>query len=257
MNGYIYDNSWARFIRNNERKVKPSHIALMFAIKQIANEDGWRNEFQLPSKEAMRLSCIRDRETFYRSLKDIAEFGAITIIEDSANQHSARWVSLEELDFYLSEKQTGDNTSDTTAIQTGGITSDHTSGTSSDLPNNKLIETNKTIKSNKPKKARTHEAFDPLSEMLPYNSDSFKEAWTTWCEHRFSKGKKITPQAFKLQIKKLVATGSEKQAIKMIEKAVEHNWEALYDLNERDIADLEKPVYTTIAQKYTNKNSFV
>jgi hypothetical protein len=93
MNGYVAGNAWAKFIRNNGRKVKSIHVSLMSACYQIANEEKWVPEFQLPTKDAMQLSCIRDKETFYKTLKDLVSFGAITILEESKNIYTARWVT--------------------------------------------------------------------------------------------------------------------------------------------------------------------
>ncbi|QRQ99770.1 hypothetical protein [Dyadobacter sandarakinus] len=139
MNGYLAGNAWAKFVRLNGRKVKPNHVALMHACFQIANEEGWPEEFQFPTKEAMALSCIRDKEAFYQCLKDLVQFGALKIIEESVNMYTARWVSLHNLDFYLSEIPTaipiGTPTATPIAIPIAIPTSD--------LPNNKTKEINK------------------------------------------------------------------------------------------------------------------
>lgn len=258
MNGYIASISWYRFVENNKRRVKPIHAAVIHWCYAVANEKKWAAEFQLPTAEACEMCGITDRETFHKALKDLADFGAIKILQESTGRYVARWVSLELPDFYrpINSERTTEGISEGTGEgkpdgTTEGIPEGSTEGSTT---NYKLLETNKT---NKPKKARTHEGIDPLVAELPYEGLAFREAWITWVEHRFSKGKKITPQALKLQIKKLAAKNSEQEAIMMIEKAVEHNWDGIYELNEWDIADLAKPAHTTIAQKYTNKNSFV
>ncbi|KAA6438826.1 hypothetical protein FEM33_15515 [Dyadobacter flavalbus] len=144
MNGYLAGNAWARFVRANGRKVKSIHVSLMSACYQIANEDGWSSEFQLPTKEAMELSCIRDKETFYQTLKDLVSFGAISIIEESVNRYTARWVSFENLPFYLSEipaaKPTAKPTSNTTATPSATPTTNR--------PNTKEYKTKESNKTN-------------------------------------------------------------------------------------------------------------
>lgn len=142
MNGYIAGNAWAKFVRANGRKIKTSHVALMAACFQIANEEGWAKEFQFPTKDAMELSCIRDKETFYTTLKDLVSFGAIRIVEESLNRYTARWVSLDNLSFYLSEIPTATPTANPSATPTATATATPTAN----LPIYKTKESNKTIK---------------------------------------------------------------------------------------------------------------
>jgi hypothetical protein len=110
MNGYVVMNSWMRFTRANPRLIKPAHWAVMHACYGLANERGWKKEFQMPTKEVMELTGICDKELFYKILKQLVEFGALTITEESVNKYNARWVTLENLDFYLSEIPTTEPT---------------------------------------------------------------------------------------------------------------------------------------------------
>lgn len=164
MNGYIAHNAWAKFVRQNGRRVKTAHTALMWACHQLANEAEWSEEFQLPTKEAMDLASIRDKETFYQTLKDLVSFGAISIIEDSVNRYTARWVTLNNLPFYQSEIPLARPTANTAAMPVTTPTSNQTATPAAILPNNKLIEINKNNKTDKPQKAILNISFEEFYE---------------------------------------------------------------------------------------------
>jgi hypothetical protein len=179
MNGYIAQNAWAKFVRQNGRKVKAAHTALMWACHQIANEAEWAEEFQLPTKEAMDLAPIRDKETFYQTLKDLVDFGAIKIIEDSVNRYTARWVTLHNLEFYMSEIPIAIPTTIPTATPVATTTAEPLATPIGTLPNNKLIKTNKTIQTDKPQKEILNISFEEFYDAYGKKVDKVdaKKRW--------------------------------------------------------------------------------
>lgn len=107
MNGYIASKSWYRFVDQNKRRVKPIHAAVIHWCYALANELGWPNEFQLPTIEACEMIGITDRETFCKALKDLSDFGAIRVVQESTGRFVARYVTINLPDFYLPENSEG------------------------------------------------------------------------------------------------------------------------------------------------------
>jgi hypothetical protein len=91
---------------------------------------------------------------------------------------------------------------------------------------------------NKEKKEGSERPFDPYSVVLPFESDLFKGAWSTWVDYKKEIKKPITSAAAKLQVNKLKDV-PEDVAIRMINKAIESNWQTFYDLADHELAELK------------------
>ena len=107
MNGYLASNSWYRFAELNKRKIKPIHSAVIHWCYAVANEKKWPDEFQLPTVEACEMIGITDRETFHKALRDLCDFGAIKVLQESTGRYIARWVTLNLPDFYHDRSRPG------------------------------------------------------------------------------------------------------------------------------------------------------
>ena len=68
-----------------------------------------------------------------------------------------------------------------------------------------------------------------VKEKLPFDSDSFSEAWSNWIEHRAQLKKKLTPKTKEMQLLTLGAK-SEQEAIDMINQSIGNGWTGLFDL---------------------------
>jgi len=66
---------------------------------------------------------------------------------------------------------------------------------------------------------------------LPFQSDDFKKAWQSWCEHRRRIRKPMTRRAEELVLKRLPA--DEAGATLWINNAIEKGWQAIYEPKER------------------------
>lgn len=66
-----------------------------------------------------------------------------------------------------------------------------------------------------------------LFDVLPYDSEEFKEAWSDWKEHRKHMKEPLGPVAIKRQLNFLKGLG-EQAAIKSIDNSINHNWTGLF-----------------------------
>jgi hypothetical protein len=69
-------------------------------------------------------------------------------------------------------------------------------------------------------------------DKLPFDSDSFSEAWSNWVEHRIQLKKKLTPKTKEMQLRTLGAF-SEQEAIDMINQSIGNGWTGLFELKNK------------------------
>jgi len=90
------------------------------------------------------------------------------------------------------------------------------------------------------KKDANRERFDAESVQLPFQSEKFSQAWSTWLRHRKEIGHPLTPTAMSRQLSKLKAMG-EARAIATIEHSVANGWQGLFEpkpaTNEKPLCD--------------------
>jgi uncharacterized protein YdaU (DUF1376 family) len=66
--------------------------------------------------------------------------------------------------------------------------------------------------------------------VFPFDSESFKSAWSDWVTHRSEIKKKITPLAVKKQFSELASMG-EKRAIEAIDHSIAKGWQSIHEPN--------------------------
>jgi hypothetical protein len=120
MNGYVCSRAWYDFAYENPKRIKPIHHAIVHWIFEKANESEWSEEFQLPTVEACTILGITDRDTYQKAFKELIDFGAVKITQESQGRYIARWVTLETCSIYLPKKQVGTPVS--TGVGKGGST---------------------------------------------------------------------------------------------------------------------------------------
>ncbi|MCE6992081.1 DUF4373 domain-containing protein [Dyadobacter sp. CY323] len=95
--------------------------------------------------------------------------------------------------------------------------------------------------------SKKKDLFDPMLVDLPFDkSPLFFEAWKSWVEHRKQGGSKLTKSAVEIQLNKL-GTFSEVIAVRMLEKAIEHNWTGIFELKAWELDQLAEKQSTTAA----------
>jgi hypothetical protein len=68
----------------------------------------------------------------------------------------------------------------------------------------------------------------PKAEVLPFESESFKAAWTEWKQHRSEIKKSLTPTSMERQLTKLKGMG-EQRAIVSIQDSIANGWQGLFE----------------------------
>lgn len=126
MNGYELSKAWYDFAYSNPRKIRPIHHALIFWIFELCNESNWANEFQLPTQEACKILGISDKHTFLNALKDLVDFGAVKIVQESTGRHVSRWIALNNCKIYRVKNSHSNNTVPHTVVHTDNSMVVHT-----------------------------------------------------------------------------------------------------------------------------------
>jgi DNA-binding transcriptional regulator YhcF (GntR family) len=148
MNGYVCSKAWYDFAYANPKRIKPIHHAIVNWIFEKANESEWSEEFQLPTVEACTILGITDRDTYQKGLKELIDFGAVKITQESQGRYVARWVTLETCSIYLPKKQVSAQVSKGVGKQVSkgvGTTTGTTVGTTPNIKLKKPKETLETI----------------------------------------------------------------------------------------------------------------
>ncbi len=88
MNGFEQIKSFYSWVFNNPDKVKTTHISLYLFLLNQNNRSMWVEWFKCPYDLAMQGACIGSKTTYYKSLKDLQEFGLIEYKEGLNNYKS-------------------------------------------------------------------------------------------------------------------------------------------------------------------------
>lgn len=94
MNYFELARNWWDYSFENPEQVKPNHTAIYFFTLEHCNRLGWKDKFGLPTTMVMEAVGIKSYNTYITALNDIIEWGFITLIEKSKNQHSSNIVAL-------------------------------------------------------------------------------------------------------------------------------------------------------------------
>jgi hypothetical protein len=93
-NGYSLSKQWFDFVKANHKKVTPYHGIIYFWIVEKNNRVQWKDQFGLPTMEAIKMTGMKDRRAYRKKLEDLDEWGLINIVHKSSNQYHATVVEL-------------------------------------------------------------------------------------------------------------------------------------------------------------------
>lgn len=68
-----------------------------------------------------------------------------------------------------------------------------------------------------------------IEDQLPFDTDSFRNAWNEWMAYKKEKKQKLTPRTKEMQLRTLGAQ-SEREAIGMIAQSITNGWTGLFEL---------------------------
>lgn len=94
MNGYDLSRAFVDWSFENPEKIRPVHYAVFFFAVEHCNRLGWKKAFGLPTYMVMEAIGVKKHATYSDALKDLEEWGFITFVERSKNQHTANIVTL-------------------------------------------------------------------------------------------------------------------------------------------------------------------
>jgi hypothetical protein len=94
MNGYDLSRNFWDWAFENPDKVKPIHSAIYFFSIEHCNRLGWKEKFGLPSQMVMEAIGVKNWKTYSQALKELIDFGFITMIEKSTNQYSSNIIAI-------------------------------------------------------------------------------------------------------------------------------------------------------------------
>ena len=91
--GYELSRRWFDFAFEN-KDAKAIHTAIYMWAVELNNRLGWKNEFGFPTNDTMEGLSIGNRNTYFEALKELVEWGFITVVSESKNRHTATVISL-------------------------------------------------------------------------------------------------------------------------------------------------------------------
>lgn len=94
LSGYHLTKQWFKFCQAGTFIVRPIHTALYLYCVQLCNSLKWKVNFGLPTDSTMNILGIKNKETYYKTLSELCEFGFVIIVEKSINQHTANIIRL-------------------------------------------------------------------------------------------------------------------------------------------------------------------
>ncbi len=95
MNIYDLTRSWFDFsFEKTEAKVQ--HTAIFMWCLELNNRLGWKKEFGLPTHDTMEGLSIGNKGTYHQALKDLQDWGFITIVKESKNQYQSCIIKINE-----------------------------------------------------------------------------------------------------------------------------------------------------------------
>ncbi len=212
----------------NPDKVKPIHTAIFCFAIEHCNRLGWKEKFGFPTTMAMEALGIKSYNTFINGLKDLVEFGFITMVEKSKNQYSANIIALSNFN------KAHDKALDKALIKHSTKQSESTDSIiKQDTNTQETTLQSESVKIN-----------------LDFTKDKFKteqanKAWVDWLEYRYQEGEPVNrkrqPYVKKELVKLATINGqlNETVLIEIIKKCIAMGWKNLQLTDEME-AKLKK-----------------
>lgn len=94
INGYQLTAKWFEFCKSGNQNIRPIHTSLYLYCIYVCNSLRWKTQFGLPTEFTMQTLGISSYKTYKNTLQDLIDFGFITLINKSYNQHSSNIIAL-------------------------------------------------------------------------------------------------------------------------------------------------------------------
>lgn len=220
MTSYELSRAYFDWSFENPEKVTPNHTAIYFFAIEHCNRLGWKDKFGFPTQMAMDAIGIKKNQTYMKYFNELVEWGFFKMVEKSKNQYSANIITLQ------SAIPKNGKALDKAIVQHGAKQTEVT-GVSNGQSNSPI---DKPITNN-------HKPITIKELVLPFESKDFKDAWEILIVQ--PNWKKKSRHALELSLKKIEKV-RELVAIKMIENTIAGGWKGLFELNDKDIAEINQ-----------------
>jgi hypothetical protein len=203
MNGYELSRIWFNWCFENPEKIKPNHTALYFFCVEHCNRLGWKSKFGLPTTMAKEAIGIRSYNTYSQTLQDLVDWGFITMVERSKNQHSSNIVALSNFDKAL------DNALDKATIKHATKQSESTGESIGSIDKPLTIE---PLTINQENASRSY-----------FDNQELNDVFSNWMKMCGERGKPFAQSQIEaLQMK--LNTQSETKSINQVRQSLEKGW---------------------------------
>jgi len=185
MNGYNLTRTWFNFRYDNPDKCKSVHTELYLFIVDLWNRLGQKEKFGLSTFNTMELLNIGSRNTYYKILKDLEDFGFIKTIQKSENQHQSRIIAISKIEQPSKQSldQANIQATEQPPLQPSEQSPEHIDEQETNKPSKPINK--KTIEE---RKAEFKNSLHPFLES--YSKDLLNDFYSYWTEHNET-GKKM------------------------------------------------------------------
>lgn len=97
LNIYELSRAWFDWSFENPDLITTSHTAIYFFAIEHCNRLGWKEKFGFPTSMAMEALGIKKHQTYIKYFNDLCEWGALLLVQKSANQYSANIISVQKM----------------------------------------------------------------------------------------------------------------------------------------------------------------
>ena len=214
MNGYDLSRNWFNWCFEHPDKINTNHTALYFFCIEHCNRLGWKEEFGLPSYMVMEAIGVKKHSTFSDALKDLEDWGFVTLVQKSKNQYTANIITLNAM------PKKG---------KAQGEALDKARSKHREEQREKQPQGTVTIDKQVNPETLNPETTPKGEEIvLPFDSENFKAQWQLWKaykkkQHRFTYKHEASEQAALTSLSNM-ATGQERKAIAILHYTMANGW---------------------------------
>jgi SOS-response transcriptional repressor LexA len=232
---FDYFNGYWNWAADNPAHNNPTSTAIYFYIVSVANQLGWKPEFNLSSTQIMNGCNIANYKTYKKHFDILAENGLISIVNQSKNQYTSNTIAL--VNFTKAKPKQRQSTSEALPKQ-------DQSTYQSTAHIHKTIKTNKNNKDN-----RLLKTADEVKSKKYFNNEEVNELFIQFLINRIMLKKYPSEYSIQMLITKMRKIyKSSDEAIKGISLSIENNWSSLYELTKNTSKPLETKTFTRASQ---------
>lgn len=251
INGFKQIEAFYSIVFSGVHDITPQHISLYMFLLNQNNRANWVEWFKCPYDLAMNGAMIGSKKTYYKCLNELKEWKLIDYIAGE-NQFKAPKISLLRLENapqLIPQCAPASEPLPIPACEPLPTSArvryiNYISNNFNNLITNNLKQLqdidfdfeNFFVVSLKGKGKKVN---DKKTIKPPFSSEDFLDVWNTLLSQ--PKWKNKTDAAIKASIK-IISDKNELVAIAMVNKAIAGGWQGLFDLNEKELIEINKEI---------------